>query len=362
MKVMLLTDLNSVHSRKWIKGLSDEGVEVFAFGIAAPADDYYVSLNNVSIAHGGERVSKSFSVVEKFSYLNVRKSLKQAYNEFRPDIVHAHYASSYGLLGSFLKHKPYFISIWGTDVFVFPKKSILNKVVLKRNLRKATDLCSTSYDMAREASKYTDKKFSVIPFGVDLNVFKPNFKEANSSVHLAIVKTLLPVYGIQYLLPAFRQLIDRNENRDFKLSVVGEGDQKNELLQLVNELKLEGHVSFRGFIPNNELPEFYKDVDVAVIPSLRESFGVSAVEALACQKAVIASKVGGLPEIVKDQETGLLVEPAKVDELYNAMQLLTDDADLRKNLAARGRMLVEQEFDWKKNVAEMIGLYSASLG
>ena len=245
----------------------------------------------------------SVSVLQKLSYLKVIKQLKKINREFNPDIIHAHYATSYGLLGTFLNHKSFLISVWGTDVYSFPKQSWLKKQILKYNLRKAKAIFSTSPDMAKETALYTKKQIHVVAFGIDIEKFKPIEKEESSRITIGIIKTLEDVYGVNFLIDAFA-IIEKKKKYDVELLIVGKGNKMPILQNQVKALGLK-HVKFVGQIRHELVPEYFSKMDIVVIPSLQESFGVAAVEASACQKPIVVSNVGGLPDVVIEMKIKL---------------------------------------------------------
>ena len=119
------------------------------------------------------------------------------------DILHAHYASSYGLLGALANFHPFILSIWGADIFSFPKKSFLHRYIFNFNLRVADKILSTSQIMAKEIKKYTNKEIIVTPFGIDINTFKPGNKvdkiKGEFDFIIGTIKGLEEIYGIEYL-------------------------------------------------------------------------------------------------------------------------------------------------------------------
>ena len=130
MKILLLSETDNVHTRKWVKSLCENGIEVCLFGLAPTKIDFYESIPNLRLETSNFENQYGASILKKVNYLKVVKQLKKIVKSFKPDIVHAHYATSYGLLGSFLNHHPYVISVWGSDVFDFPKSSLINKSLL----------------------------------------------------------------------------------------------------------------------------------------------------------------------------------------------------------------------------------------
>jgi len=357
MKVLILSDLNSIHTKKWVQSLAKKGCVIHVFGLAKPKDEFYVGLDNVTISYADYSNQYNGSILSKLKYFKVIKQLKLIYKITSPDIVHAHYATSYGLLGTFLNHKSYFISVWGSDVYSFPKKSIVHRYVLKRNFRKATQIFSTSHDMAKETSLYTAKPIHVIPFGIDLDQFMPQNKRFSSkNFTIGVVKSLEDVYGINYLIQAFK--IVQNKYVNSGLLIVGEGTKENQLKQQVNELKLN-HVNFFGKVSHDKVPSSFALMDIVVIPSLQESFGVAAAEALACGKAVIASDVGGLPEIIVNGETGLLCPVKAIECIAKKIILLVENSELREGIQENGRRFVKDNYDWKVNVNQMLQFYDS---
>jgi glycosyltransferase involved in cell wall biosynthesis len=103
-------------------------------------------------------------------------------------------------------------------------------------------------------------------------------------------------------------------------------------------------------------------MDIFVVPSLQESFGVAAVEAAAAGLPVLASNVGGLPEVVVDGETGFLVPPADVEALSGRLSQLIADPALRQRMGQAGCTFIKAHYDWKANAAQMESLYQSIVG
>lgn len=359
MKILMLSDLNSIHTKKWVSGLSEHGIEILVFGFIAPSDNFYDKLENVQIQYGAALKSSRASLRSKLGYLKHFRKLKRACKSFKPDIIHAHYASSYGLLASFLGRHPLLISMWGSDIFDFPKANRLNRIILERNFKNADYLFSTSHAMAIEAKKYTSKNINVVPFGVNLNQFSKQERATTPEIVIGIVKTLEPNYGIRFLIAAFKILKDDLPNQSLRLIIAGEGSEEQALKDQVKSLGLQKHVAFRGYIKNDKVAACFNQMDIAVIPSLEESFGVSAVEAAACELPVVATRVGGLPEVIIEGVTGLLCEPGNVEDLTAKLKKLILSADLRMKMGKEGRKYVLSQYNWNENVQLMVEHYKS---
>lgn len=363
MRLFILSDPTCIHTKRWVSALSSYRIDLFLFGISGCNLEYYNQFDNVStfaVDIVNERVKNG--TLNKIVYLKVLKTLKRKIKEFKPDILHAHYASSYGLLGALSNFHPYVISVWGSDVYDFPRVSFFHKQLLKYNLLKADYLLSTSCVMAQETQKYTDKHISVTPFGVDVDLF---YKRIISDVEdkeivIGNVKALTPKYGIDILIKAFKKVVDDNLDKWVRLEIIGEGADKDNLKQLVVDLEIEDRVSFLGRIDNKLLPEYYNHFDIFVSTSVldSESFGVVAVEAMACECPVVVSDADGFTEVVANQETGIIVPKRDVEATAKAIQKLIDNKDLRESMGKQGRKRVEELYDWKKNVELMISIYN----
>ncbi len=321
LKVLILADPNSPHIIKWAKGLSSKDISVCIYGINILNTTAYEKDNRIEVKTFGfsnELLRKNPGSFEKLKYFSIINDLKKVYKKFKPDIVHAHFATSYGLFATLLNHKPSVLSVWGEDVYKFPRKSFLHKKLFQLNLKRTDQILSTSKIMAEEIKKYTSKKVIVTPFGIDTNLFKPlKVNNADSDeVVFGIVKSLEKKYGIEYLIKAFAELNRRYPDRQIKLLIVGNGSISVELKKLVEELKLK-NVEFTGAVEFTEIQKYHNMIDVEVYPSIddSESFGVSIIEAGACGNPVIVSKVGGLTEVVLENKTGLFVEKEDVLKL-----------------------------------------------
>lgn len=290
----------------------------------------------------------------KLSYLSALRSLRRIVKEFSPDIVHAHYASSYGLLGRLLHPRTFYLSVWGSDVFEFPKRSLIHKKAFRWILKGANNLFSTSLAMAKELSNYTNKPIHVVPFGIDIEKFKPLAKVERTHKLIGIVKALEHVYGIDRLIGVTALL--SKEFEGLECHIYGEGSQKEALRDLVNELGIEDVVRFKGYINNDNLPSVLNQFDVFCVLSRQESFGVSAVEAQSCGIPVVATEVGGLPEIVLDGQTGFTVSE-DLNEIANRIALLLKDESMVLRFGEIARMEMLRSYDWSKNVETMKEFY-----
>jgi glycosyltransferase involved in cell wall biosynthesis len=354
MKICYLANAASTHTQRWAKAMRDKGciIDVISF------DRYDIEGVNVHYVKPlKSEYGKLPSEPKNKSYILKCGEVKKIIKAAGPDILHAHYATGYGLTGALLGFHPYVISTWGTDIFNAPKRNALFKSMVKYNLKKADYITSTSMALTKETMLYTDKKVYTIPFGIDLKSFCPQKGKANnnSNIVIGMVKSLEEVYGIRYGIQAFYEL--HKKYRNTELLIVGSGTQKDEMVKLCNDLNISHDVRFIGRVPNGKVPEYLNMMDIFLMPSLNESFGVAALEAEACGLPVVASDAGGIPEVVAGGKTGFLVKPKDIHSIADALEKLVVDVSLRENMGEAGRKFVSKNYNWSDNVKSMYNLY-----
>ena len=364
MRIFFLADGGSPHVIKWARSLADSGAEIFIFGLHYFDPNLYSDyplIHTHSFQDKGP-ASKNVGCWSKMNYLFALKAVRQKLREFKPDILHAHYASSYGLLGALSGFRPYFISVWGADVYDFPTKSFIHKLLIKYNLRKAKAIFSTSHVMALQAQKFTDKPISVIPFGVDISKFH-QVETQGAPLTLGTIKALEDKYGISYLLESFYLLKRDYSCTDIKLVIVGSGSKEEELKSLAHSLGIMEDTLFVGQVAVEEVPKYHQSLDITVFPSVldSESFGVSVIEASSCGKPVVVTRKGGLVEVVDEDITGLIVPAHDSKALAGAMYRLINDKALRERMGSAGRKKVEDNYEWKHNFQLMMDEYSKEI-
>jgi glycosyltransferase involved in cell wall biosynthesis len=202
MRLLLLAEPRSTHTLKWVRALDAAGVEIHVFGLWDYDAEQYRHQDRVRVHTEGfdpAVIGRSETSLNKLQYLGALPRLWRFVRTYRPDILHAHYASSHGLLGALSGFHPFVLSVWGSDVYDFPHRSLAHQALLRFNLARADRLLSTSHVMAKETSKYTRKPIEVTPFGVDLEHFQPRAVEgffAPGDIVVGTVKTLYERYGI----------------------------------------------------------------------------------------------------------------------------------------------------------------------
>lgn len=352
MKICYLADAANIHTQKWAR-----------FSVERGNDVSVISFRPANIP--GSKVHYIHAPLGKVGYLLAARRISRLVHRISPDLLHAHHATSYGLVGALSGYHPYIISSWGSDVLWSPRQFFFFGWILRYNFRQADRVTATSQMLARATAVFcpANTKVHVIPFGVDTDVFSPppNAHHLDRPPTIGIVKTLRPRYGIRELILAFHRIADAFP--DARLVIVGGGEQYADLQAMVVSLGMETRITLTGPVSHEQIPEYLHSFDLFVVPSLtdRESFGVAAVEASAAGLPVIASRVGGLPEVVLDGKTGFLVPPGDIDALAAAISRLLNDPVLRAQMGRAGRQFVLGHYRWEDNAKLMEQLYNGVL-
>ncbi len=221
-------------------------------------------------------------------------------------------------------------------------------------------------------ARQVQQRYGIIPRviynGIDPEVFRPLPPDLGLRKKMGIPEEsrvvvfagrLIGLKGVHILLRAMTRL-DRKV--PWRLIMIGDGSARSELHQLGQELGIREQVLFPGYIANRELPSYYSFADLAVFPSLAdETFGMGICEAMACGRAVLSTRVGGIPELVTDGETGVLVEPRNWEELGDRMDRLLSEPDLRSRLGMKALSRARNFFTWEKVTDRLQGIYQEVL-
>ncbi len=213
-----------------------------------------------------------------------------------------------------------------------------------------------------------EKKITVVYNGLDPQLFKrkgPSGNEWRNKAGIpagiplvAIVGRLHPVKGHRYFLKAASEIL--KEKQDIHFLVVGSGPERESLEELTNSLGITDHVTFTGFISN--VSDLIPELNLLVVPSLWEGFGLTALEAMAFGVPVVATSVGGLPEIVEHGTTGLLVPPADEASLAKNILWMLEHPQEAKEMASAAKAVVEEKFTAETMARKTEEVYMKVLG
>lgn len=365
MKVLLFSDPSSSHTVKWANGLAERGIEVIVYGFSTFSKHNYSDGIRVETSPriSDETKAQKDGAFGKITYFKLLSELKSVISNEKPDILHAHYGSSYGLIGALSGFHPFIVSYWGSDLFVFAKKNFINRLITNYVSSKSNVITVTSDYLANVLKKYSTKTPIVIPFGIDLNKF--TFKESkindSETIVIGIVKLLKDIYGFKILIDAFDIVLKKYKTKKVKLLIVGDGEKRNEYEQRVARLGISKSVEFAGLVQPINIMEYYNKIDIAVFPSYDESFGVALIEAMACGIPVIASNISAFKEIFKDGDVGDLVLNLEKEDFANKIIYYLENPNYYQRKHKQARAHVEKYYSLQENISKMIEVYESTL-
>jgi colanic acid/amylovoran biosynthesis glycosyltransferase len=276
--------------------------------------------------------------------------------------VHAHFASHPAAAG-FIIHRlvgiPYSFTAHGSDLH--RDRHMLCEKVAEAEVVVAISEYNRGLILSACQGNYRDK-VTIIHCGVDTDVFQsrsqetPHEKGENPFMILCI-GTLHEVKGQAYLIEACHKLLERRV--DFVCHFVGDGPDRRSLMALAEQAGIAEKIRFHGRLTREEIARLLQDADVLAAPSVptrdgrREGIPVVLMEAMGSSVPVIASNISGIPELVEDKVTGLLVPPRDATSLTNALECYFADPDLRRRLGQAGREKVVRDFDLNKNAENL---------
>ena len=290
----------------------------------------------------------------------------------KPDILHAHfsYPDGFGMIGLAKKWKvPFVISALGTlERKVAYEGSYTSRQIFEA-LNCADKVLSVSEDLKHHIVNLgiSEDKVIVVPNGVDIDKFKPTGKEyARNMLNLPLDKKIVlfvgalkKIKGVDYLIEAAKSFLDI----DISLYIVGRDDgMKKSLEKRARELKIGDYIKFIGPLSHADLPLWFSASDILVLPSLSEGRPNVILEAFACEVPVIATNVGGIPELMINGETGYLVTAKDPIELSEKINKLLVDRNLRIKMGKFGRTtIIQRGLTWETHAKKTVKIYSELL-
>jgi glycogen(starch) synthase len=344
-----------------------DGVSIVRFPLDLPADLTYGRVAQSRVTWLGKFAR--LAVMGNYLEAQYRAILAEA-RASQVDVIHAHWAIPTGPAAVMAARKlgvPSIITMHGGDVYVNPEQGYdfptrwYVRPALRWTLRHAGALTAITEDCRQHALRAgaPADRIRLVFNGTDLRRFSPaenGSRDPGFGPHMVFAcRQLFPRKGIRFLIEAAAQLKPRFP--DLKVVLAGDGFERPELARLAEDLGVGPDVTFLGWVPNTDLPPYYRAAAVSVIPSLEEGFGIPAAEAMGCEVAVVASDAGGLPEVVEDGVTGLVVPRGDSMALARAIGSLLADPDRRRAMGQAGRARALRLFDWDRSAEQFEQVY-----
>ena len=270
--------------------------------------------------------------------------------------IHAHFAreaTESALLISILLGIGFSFTAHAYDIYMKPRG--LRKKMERAALIIASSQATATY-LRGISGEEGNKKIVLVYNGVETDIFHPRESVEKREVFTVLcVASLIEKKGITFLLQGFKIVLDRG--LALRLLIIGDGPEKGPILELAQDMELGDsfQLSFSNEETREELAGIYRTVSLFVLPSIvskdgnQEGIPSVIMEAMASGLPVIATRTGGIPEIVRDGETGILVNPGSSQEIAKAIMRIFENPDLSRVMGQMGRRRIEAEFDYRRN-------------
>jgi glycosyltransferase involved in cell wall biosynthesis len=365
LSISFLGSAASIHMFKWAKYFSDQGHQVHLFSYNDQNQDY--GIRNLKLHIIRKKIPIQiwpFNTLLNLPFIlfEIGKLIK----EIKPDIVHAHYVTSYGTLAALLGFHPLVITAWGSDILVTPKKFLPSKWTVKYALSKS-DLITCDAEHVKEAMiklGAEESKIRIINFGIDTKKFSPGPADEKLKKELEIsdfktvisLRSLEPIYDIETLIRAIPLVL--KEFPKTKFLIIGRGSQEEELKSLAEDLKVGENTKFLGWVPNEELPKYLRVADIYVSTSLSDGgIAASTAEAMACGLPVVITDSGENKEWVRENSGGFLIPIKNPKILAERIIYLLKNDDLGRKFGEINRKIIEEKNNYYKEMKKMEQIY-----
>jgi glycosyltransferase involved in cell wall biosynthesis len=293
--------------------------------------------------------------------------IKKLIKTVKPHILHAHYLTDYGFWGALSGFHPLVLTAWGSDILVRPGESRLSRWMVTFTLKQADLVTCDAEHLARRMVTLgaEEKKIRLIYFGVDIQKFNSNKKDASIKEKLGIgssaptiisLRSLSPIYDVESLIKAAPIVL--KSFPDAKFIIAGDGEQRDYLENLARSLGTSESIKFIGRISNEELPPYMASSDIYVSTALSDAgLAASTAEAMACELPVVITDFGNNRNWVKDGEGGFVIPTRNPPILAEKIVFLIRNADLRRKFGRINRRVIEEKNNYEKEMKSMEEIY-----
>jgi L-malate glycosyltransferase len=261
------------------------------------------------------------------------------------------------------------VGIHGDDILSLHMTPKYEQWLVKQLIRRADWLLAHSASLSSQAESlvgHRNGQGSYIPYGIDADQLRTMADDTTQDLgwlahpYILTVAKLYERKGLDVLLHAIRKLGPIMNG--YRLVIVGDGPEEHNLQQLAVRLGIQEAVVFTGEIQLRDVPKLYQHCEFFVLPSRSEPFGIVLLEAMAFGKAIVATKVGGIPEFVIDGHNGILIPPNDSDALAKEIMRMISDQEHRSELGKNGFALVEEMYNYRVILAHYTNLFQRVLG
>lgn len=348
LKICYLADGGSIHTFRYMKFFVDQGHEVSLISLR----DATKEIKNLGIKIYNLNVSTSNFLLKSIrSLIKIPKVLK-ILKKINPDVLHTHDIFVYGLY-AYLSGKKYVLTPWGTDILIMPKKIWVYRMMLPLIFSKAHYIVYEGDNILDSIIRYcsSKKKVKLIRFGIDTKFFSKE-KASNSlkkkfeeKVLIVSTRHLEPVYDIETYVKAAAKVLENNKKIHFL--IIGEGSQKQTLVNLAKNLRISKHITFVGKLSPDDMSIYLASSDIYVSTSLSDGgIATSTAEAMSCGLPVVISDFGDNFKWIKPNINGFLFKARDVLSLSNHLKYLIGNPSKRILFGENNSNLILEKQDY----------------
>jgi glycogen(starch) synthase len=332
-------------TRLLMQGMQNRGheVEIIGSSLSTPSTtqdaEYGFTIRRFPFAH-------AFKNHNLHQIKSILKQVIQAIDSFHPDLIHLNtfLTSSFYFLRIPRHKRPKTLLTLHTEIAQTETARHLQSQIIK-NVDFVVGVSETTMSSYLELFPELRKRSEVIYNSVDAPQVKPKDIIFSPPTILALGR-LRPIKGFDIAIKTFPSVLSKFPTGE--LIIAGEGEERENLEVLVHRLNLDSSVTFKGYVPNNQIADLYNQATIVIVPSRYEQFGLVAVEAGQMERPVVASRVGGLQEIIDHNKTGLLVPPNDSDSLAKSILSLLEHPDTARQYGRNARKRVNRMFSFQQ--------------
>ncbi len=344
MKLCFLADGESIHTLRWCSYFLEQGCDIHLISFKNVSirgvHVHFVNAGKINVDGGNWKVL--------LNVFRVRKLLKK----IRPDILHAHYATAYGIVGAVSGYHPYILTAYGSDVLVSAKNNKVYRFLVRFAMKKATLVTAMADHMRDEiiSMGIKEDKVKTLVFGIDPKVFnRTNRRLPDNKFVISSTRNFEPVYNLNLLMQALEIIKDKIP--ELYVHLIGDGQERSMLEERIREMELSEKVKFHGRVSQKTIAETLNATHVFISTSFSDGNNVSLNEAMACGCVNLASDIPANRSWIKDGVNGFLV-PVD-DPVYLAEKILEiykHYNEIQNKALSFNDQLIHEKAIWSKNM------------
>lgn len=346
MRLCFLGDAGSIHLQRWINYYIQAGYEVEVISFR-PCEIKGAKVHLLARGQSG-----------RLAYIEALTQIRRLVRERHPDLLHAHYATSFGLLALVSGFKPLVVSAWGSDVLVAPKESIFLRLIVGQVLKHADALTSDSAYMSermRELLKGQEQILKTVTMGVSRDWFEKIPELTKKDLQILSLRGHQEIYNIDVIIQAMAEVVQKVP--EAKLVVAGEGPETPSLKKLTSSLGLEKNIQFVGQLPHALVQNYLTESSISVSVPSSDATAVSLLETMACGTFPVVSDLPANREWINSEVNGLLVPAKNIQALSQALLRALEEKEMRIKAQEINKQRVKDKAIWEENMREMEELY-----